>query len=43
MASASIEDDMANYFFVVNIDFGEINIYKGIKEMDFSDEELITW
>ena len=42
VASASIEDDMANDYFVANIDFGEINICKGIKEMDFFDEELIT-
>ena len=42
VASASIEDDMANGIFVANIDFGEVNICKGIKEMDFFDEELIT-
>ena len=42
MANASVEDDMANDIFVTNIDFGEINICKGIKETDFFDEELIT-
>ena len=33
---------MADEILVGNIDFGEINICKGIKEMDFFDEELIT-
>jgi hypothetical protein len=33
---------MANEMCVSNIDVGEINICKGIKEMDLFDEKLIT-
>ena len=42
VASASIEDYMANEIFVANIDFGEFNFSTGVKKMDFFDEELIT-